>query len=153
MKYKLLCRWAHHTLTADTFEKISAEATFLYSKLEFNLEQAMSRHDRLSQPDFYEVAKSGESRPTTKKDEGQSSLYVENVEIDPQSMIREDDIEVYIRGTTYKNKINKTTNKLISHLKWVPMRDKSKIFAASVASMNSLKTQSVKRQQKMADRV
>ena len=139
MKYKLLCRWAHHTLTADTFEKISAEATFMFSKLEYNLEQAMTRHDRLSQPDFYEVAKTGESRPTSQKKAGQTSLYVENVEIDPLSLIREDDIEVYVRGWTYKNKVNKTANKLLSHLKWVPMRDKSKIYADSVASYNQIK--------------
>jgi hypothetical protein len=47
MKYKLLCRWAHHALTSETLELISAEATFLFGKLEYSLEQAMSRHERL----------------------------------------------------------------------------------------------------------
>lgn len=37
MKYKLLCRWAHHNMTADSIENISTEATFIYGKLEFNL--------------------------------------------------------------------------------------------------------------------
>lgn len=64
MKYKLLCRWAHHNLTSETIEMISPEATFLYGKLEFNLEQAMSRYDRLSQQDNYDTAKP-ENRPST----------------------------------------------------------------------------------------
>lgn len=38
MKYKLLCRWAHHNLTSEQIEGISPEATFMYGKLEFNLE-------------------------------------------------------------------------------------------------------------------
>lgn len=38
MKYKLLCRWAHHALTSEQIEKISPDATFIYGKLEFNLE-------------------------------------------------------------------------------------------------------------------
>jgi hypothetical protein len=38
MKYKLLCRWAHHNLTSETAENIGSEATFIYGKLEYNLE-------------------------------------------------------------------------------------------------------------------
>ena len=38
MKYKLLCRWAHHNMSSETIENISTEATFIYGKLEFNIE-------------------------------------------------------------------------------------------------------------------
>ena len=48
MKYKLLCRWAHHVLTSKQLEKIGSEATFLFGKLELNLDQTMDRLDRLS---------------------------------------------------------------------------------------------------------
>lgn len=65
MKYKLLSRWAHQTLTSETLEMISPEATFMYGKLEFNLEQTISRHERLSQNDYYDLAKP-ENRPSTK---------------------------------------------------------------------------------------
>jgi len=65
MKYKLLCRWAHHSLTSETLEMISSEATFLYGKLEYNLEQAMSRQERLNQNDYFDTAKP-ENRPSTK---------------------------------------------------------------------------------------
>lgn len=54
MKYKLLCRWAHHNMTSENIENISTEATFIYGKLEYNLEQAMLRNERLDQDDFYD---------------------------------------------------------------------------------------------------
>jgi hypothetical protein len=63
-KYKLMCRWAHHSLTSESMERMSSEATFLFSKLEFSLEQAMSRRDRLDQDDFYNEAVP-EVRPST----------------------------------------------------------------------------------------
>ena len=54
MKYKLLCRWAHHVLTSEQLEMISPEATFLYGKLEYNIDQAISRHQRLAQDDYFD---------------------------------------------------------------------------------------------------
>jgi len=51
-------------------------------------------------------------------------LYVEKFDLDPQSLIREDDIEVYIRGVAHRNKINRMFNKYISRLKWLPMLKK-----------------------------
>jgi hypothetical protein len=68
MKYKLLCRWAHHNLTSEQIENINSEATFIYGKLEFNLEQATLRHERLEQDDYYDRA-SPASKPSTKTEE------------------------------------------------------------------------------------
>jgi hypothetical protein len=48
LKYKLLCRWAHFSLTAEQMEKNSLYATQMYGKIEFNLEQAMNRYERLA---------------------------------------------------------------------------------------------------------
>jgi hypothetical protein len=59
---------------------ISPEATFLYGKLEFNLEQACTRHERLSQEDYYDSAKP-ENRPSTKADMNENALYIENFDI------------------------------------------------------------------------
>jgi hypothetical protein len=56
MKYKLLCRWAHYSMTSETMESIGNEFCFMYGKLEYNLEQAISRIARLEQEDFYENA-------------------------------------------------------------------------------------------------
>ena len=62
-----------------------------------------------------------------------------------QSLIREDDIEVFIRGTTYRNKVNKTVNKFISRLKWLPMEQKYKIFEKVIDRHLSIKQSNIKR--------
>ena len=72
-----MCRWAHHNLTSETIENISTEATFIYGKLEFNLEQAILRCERLEQEDFFDKL----NRPSTKSEHGGSALYVENFDL------------------------------------------------------------------------
>jgi len=49
------------------------------------------------------------------------TLYVEKKDLKAQSLIREDDIEVYMRGVSYKNKVAKTVNKFMTRLKWIPL--------------------------------
>ena len=82
MKYKLLCRWAHHNLTAEQIENINNDATFIYGKLEYNLEQAILRNERLEQDDFYDKAQT-DTRPSTKSPDGGSALYVEKFDLAP----------------------------------------------------------------------
>ena len=91
MKYKLLCRWAHLVITSEQAENVGTEATYIYGKLEYNLEQAIQRQERLERDDFYDVA-TPENRPSTKAAGGGSSLYDEKIDMAPQSIIREDDI-------------------------------------------------------------
>jgi hypothetical protein len=118
---------------------MGTEATFIYGKLEYNLEQAVNRQERLDQEDNYDKAKP-ELRPRTKsKEPGGSSLYVEKFDLKPQSLIREDDIEVYIRGVAHKNKLNKTVNKFISRLKWLPMLHKQTIYEGAVTGFYNQK--------------
>jgi hypothetical protein len=52
----------------------------MYGKIEFNLEQAMKRHERLEQDDLFEQAKP-QNRPSTKADLGGGALYVENFDL------------------------------------------------------------------------
>ena len=144
MKYKLLCRWAHHNMTAETMESMNNEFTFIYGKLEFNLEQAINRISRLDQDDYYDQALSDE-KPTTKTADG-GSLYVEKFDLMPQSLLREDDVEVYMRGVAYRNKILKTVNKLMSRLKWVPLRSKTDIFERAIEEHFNLKQRNIDRQ-------
>lgn len=68
-------------------------------------------------------------------------------------MIREDDIEVYIRGVVYRNKINKVVNKLISRMKWVALRSKYEIFEKAIEGGVAIKNANVKRQTDMLERV
>lgn len=38
LKYKLLNRWAHLSLTSESLERTGSEATFMYGKMEYSLE-------------------------------------------------------------------------------------------------------------------
>ena len=55
------------------------EATFKYGKLEYEMENAMNRADRLDAEDDFDQAPTF-PRPNTKAKEG-GSLYVENTEL------------------------------------------------------------------------
>lgn len=103
----------------------------MYGKLEYSLEQTMSRHDRLNQDDYYDLAKP-ENRPSTKAEMSEGALYKENWDMPAQSLIREDDIEVFIRATAYRNKLLKTMNKFMSRLKWLALDQKYAIFEKSI---------------------
>jgi len=41
MKYKILSRWAHIALSSEYIEGIGPEATFIYGKLEMNIEHTI----------------------------------------------------------------------------------------------------------------
>lgn len=82
MKYKLLCRWAHHNLTCEQIENLNNEATFLFGKLAFNHEQSVLRKERLEHDDAFDQAKR-ENRPSTKSSIGGAALYVEKFDLAP----------------------------------------------------------------------
>jgi len=103
------------------------EAVFLYGKIEYSIEQALNRVERLQQEDYYDVAIPA-NRPNTKAELGEGSLYVENVDLKPQSLLREDDIEIFTRSTSYRNKVSKVVNKFMSRLKWLPLMHRYEIF-------------------------
>lgn len=135
---------------------MSSEATFLFSKLEYSTEQAMSRQDRLNQEDFYDEAIK-EVRPSTCVNLGEElgfqTLYVEKKDLKSQSLIREDDIEVYIRGVSYKNKVSKTVNKFMTRLKWIPLEQRYEIFEKAMRSNKAIKQKNIKKQEDLVDRI
>jgi hypothetical protein len=59
--------------------------------------------------------------------------------------VREDDIEVYIRGVAHKNKINKLVNKYMSRLKWLPQKAKFDIFENSIIDYFATKNANIAR--------
>lgn len=69
------------------------------------------------------------------------------------SLIREDDIEVYLRGVTYRNKINRVVNKLMSRLKWLPMQKRYDIFEEAVTKHQSIKKNNIKKQILLQDKI
>jgi len=103
----------------------------------------MKRVERLAQTDFYDQA-NPKNRPSTRAGEDKGALYVENFDLDPQSLIREDDIEVYIRGISYRNKVNKLVNKFMSRLKWLPMERSFDILEKAVEMQHDIKEANIK---------
>ena len=102
----------------------------------------MDRLDRLSQEDDFDTTKP-ENKPSTRAETDANALYVEKFDNPAQSMIREDDIEVYIRGVTYANKTTRAINKFMSRLKWFPMLKKYEIFEKSIEGYFEMKNANV----------
>jgi hypothetical protein len=61
-KYKMLLRWAHFALTSELVDKVSLKFSPTYSKLQFELENAVKRQQRLDGDDHFLNAQ----RPQTK---------------------------------------------------------------------------------------
>jgi len=68
-------------------------------------------------------------------------------------LIREDDIEVYIRGVSYKNKVSKTVNKFMTRLKWIPLEQRYEIFEKAMRSNKAIKQKNIKKQEDLVDRI
>lgn len=67
--------------------------------------------------------------------------------------MREDDIEVYMRGVAHRNKLNKVVNKFMARLKWLPMLNKQQIFESAISEHFSLKNKNIARQTTLHDQV
>lgn len=70
----------------------------MFGKLQFSIEQTHARIQRLNQEDHFESPQ----RPSTQLSGEQQ--YIENFEIPEQTVMREDDIEVYLRDQCWVSK-------------------------------------------------
>jgi len=62
----MLTRWAHFALTSETMDRIGSQGTFDYGRVEYEIENAMKRYERLIQNDSYEDVREGKiKRPKT----------------------------------------------------------------------------------------
>ena len=52
-RYKYLQRWAHFALTSELVDKVSLKFSPNYSKIQFELENAIKRHQRLEGEDHF----------------------------------------------------------------------------------------------------
>lgn len=105
----MLTRWAHFALTSDSIDRIGSQGTFDYGRLEYEIENAMKRYERLLQVDGYGDVRDGKiKRPQTQETkEARRKDAVEEAERlqenlpdrtkDPVSCIRMDDFEVLLR--------------------------------------------------------
>lgn len=63
----MLTRWAHFSLTSSSIDRVAQSSTFTYGRLEYEIENALKRHERLGQKDGYEDIRDGKiKRPQTK---------------------------------------------------------------------------------------
>ena len=59
-RHKYLSRWSHFALTSELVDKVSLKFSPNFSKIQFELEQAVKRHQRLEGEDHFD---SGVPRP------------------------------------------------------------------------------------------
>ena len=93
------------------------------------------------------------NRPNTKAELGEGSLYVENVDLKPQSLLREDDLEIYTRSVSYRNKVSKVVNKWMSRLKWLPMLHRFEVYERAIASKERQKAANIQAQFDFIDQI
>ena len=73
--------------------------------------------------------------------------------MEPQSLLREDDIEIYTRSVSYRNKVSKVVNKFMSRLKWMPMLHRYEIFEKALESKNNQKAGNIQAQFDFIDEI
>lgn len=127
-RYKLLIRWAHHAIRTRNIESIGQQATFRCGKLQWDIDSAVKRAQRLAVDDDYERGLQSHLRPTSRSKQNDGTLYVEIKDLPAQSCIREDDLEVYLRCVTYSGKVTKMVNKFLARLKWLPLSKRFDVF-------------------------
>lgn len=144
-KYKMLSRWAHHAIRTRNIEAIGQQATFRCSKLQWEIDNAIKRAQRLGVDDDYTLGLDPKLRPTSKAKKNEGTLYVEIKDLPAQSCIRSDDIEIYMRHVTYADKINKLVNKFIARLKWLPLSQRYDVFESVVGKYFAIREENIQK--------
>jgi len=80
-------------------------------------------------------------------------LYVENTDLEPMSIIKQDDIEVYLRTVCYDQKINKLMSKFLARLKWLPLHARFEVWNETVESFCRVKENNIHRQEKLLEKI
>jgi hypothetical protein len=137
-KYKLLLRWAHHCLTSDIVDQVSLKFSPALSKIQFEQENCVKRFQRLDGADHFG------SRLDLEADA--SSGYSAAQPLEPQSALRADDIEVYLRYLTHDEQVTRMAEKFAHRAKWAPVQHRFDIYKESVMEFQKLRAQAVQLQ-------
>ena len=106
-RYKYLQRWSHFALTSELVDKVSLKFSPNYSKIQFELENAVKRYQRLEGEDHFATP---DLRPQRLEANGEIVRDDINVESLPkQSALRIDDMDVYNRIVTYEEKCGRAS--------------------------------------------
>jgi hypothetical protein len=109
----------------------------MVGRLQQELDSANDRSERLSVEDSYDIAvDTSQKRPQPTSSDvaaGKEStlLYVEAPSKYISSVIRQDDIEVFLRIETYRGKLFRLSEKLVDSIKWLPYSHRFDIWKAS----------------------
>jgi len=63
------------------------------------------------------------------------------------SIIRRDDIEVYLRSVTYDQRVNAQMSKFLARIKWLPLYRRFDIFIDAVESFNKIREMNIIKQE------
>jgi hypothetical protein len=63
------------------------------------------------------------------------------------SIIRRDDIEVYLRSVTYDQRVNALMSKFLARIKWLPLYRRFDIFIDAVESFNKIREMNIIKQE------
>ena len=72
--------------------------------------------------------------------------YEQEQENDPISVLRLDDIDVYLRSITYEEKIMRMADRFVQRVKWLPSSHRFEIYKESVHFFQELRKAEVTRQ-------
>jgi len=112
-RYKLLLRWAHNCLTSEAVDRSAMKFNPIYSKIQFELENAVKRYTRLDGDDHFLTP----DRPQQKA----GSSYADDGVRPPLSALRSDDIDVYLRIVSYETRITRQIEAFIQRTKWAQL--------------------------------
>jgi len=125
-------------LTSDAVDKAALKFNPTYSKLQFELENAVKRYTRLDGDDHFLT-------PDRPQQEDESSYADDEVRL-PISALRADDIDVYLRTATYEERITRKAERFIQRTKCAPLSHRFDIYQDSVEYFQQLRNQSMNEQ-------
>jgi hypothetical protein len=111
-KHKYLSRWSHFALSSELVDKVSIKFAPNYSKIQFELENAVRRSQRLEGEDHFSVK---DSRPVRLEPNGiinKEDLHKAENTVKHCSL-RIDDIDVYTRIVSYETKCSRAAEKFV----------------------------------------
>jgi hypothetical protein len=141
----MLGRWANQIQSSNGIDMTGGHFDRMIGRLQKEVDACRNRSERLRIDDHYDDAVDKNAvRPqpiATEDDEPktQTLLYVETIDKAINSSIRQDDLEVYMRITTYRNKLFRLPEKLATTLRWIPYSDRFEIWQESRRELKKIK--------------
>lgn len=107
-------------------DKVSLKLQPNISKIQFELEQAVKRHQRLAGNDHFD------NEPRPQRLEPNGLINPEDVDAETKNLkhcaLRVDDIDIYTRVVSYEHSCNKLAERLVNRVKWVPLTHRFDVY-------------------------